>query len=229
MAEFDFLYTNSDLTQEVNRIPNQFGLLHALGIAPFETKNSRFVRIEFKNGKIYVLAARPRGAPGTVGPDETEGGVIFEIPHFPHLEYISVDDVDGLLEVVNGTVTPRSLDRELARKLMNIRKHHSITLEFIRLGMLKGLITDGEGTVLYDLYDLFDITKKTVDFKLGTADTDIRAKCEEVVDHQMNKLQGETTNGVQSVVSSSFFNKFISHAKVESSGCRRRTARNTAS
>ncbi|MDN3719434.1 major capsid protein [Roseibium salinum] len=43
----------------------------------------------------------------------------------------------------------------------------------------------------------------------------MRAKCEEVVDHQMNKLQGETTNGVQSVVSSSFFNKFISHAKVE--------------
>ncbi|QFT69313.1 hypothetical protein FIU93_21175 [Labrenzia sp. THAF35] len=215
MAEFDFLYTNSDLTQEVNRIPNQYGLLNALGIAPFETKTSRFVRIEFKNGQIYVLAARPRGAPGTVGPDETEGGVIIEIPYFPHLENISVDDVDGLLEVVNGQVTPRSLDRELARKLMNIRKHHSITLEFIRLGMLKGLITDGEGTTLYDLYDLFDIQKKTVDFLLGTAATDVRAKCEEVVDHQMTNLQGETTSGVHSVVSPTFFNKLITHPNVE--------------
>jgi len=215
MPEFDFSYTNVDLTQEVNRLPNTYGMINALGLAPIEPRTTRYVRIELKDGKLYVLAARERGAPGTVGPGKSEGYIILEIPHFPHLESIRVDDADGLLEVVNGTVTPRSIDRELARKLMEIRRNHSITLEYIRIGMLKGVIKDGEGTELYDLFDAFDITKKSVDFKLGTASTDVREKCEETIDHAMTKLQGETTNGVESIVDSKFFNKLIAHAKVE--------------
>lgn len=215
MEELLFPYTATDLTQEVNRIPNQYGLINALGIAPFESKMSKLVRIEIKDGVIYVLAAKERGAPGDIGPDETEGGVILEIPHFPHLERIVVGDIDGLLEVVNGQITPRSLDRELTRKLVAIRRHHTITLEYIRLGMLRGLIKDGLGRELYNLYDVFDISKKVVDFKLGTAATDVRAKCEEVVDHSMTHLKGETTSGVQSVVSPTWFNKLISHENVE--------------
>ena len=213
--EILFPYTNTDLTQEVNKIPNTYGLLNALGIAPIETKGSILVRIEFRNGQLHVLAAEERGAPGQLSPGITEHGVILQIPHFPHRENILVGDVDGLLEVVNGQVTPRSLDRELTRKLFSIRTNHNITLEYIRLGMLRGLIKDGAGQTLYDLFDVFDITKKVVDFKLGTAATDVRAKCEEVIDHQMTNLMGETTNGPAAVVSSQWFTKLITHANVE--------------
>lgn len=215
MPEILFPYTNSDLTLEVNKIPNQFGLLNALGIAPIEPKASILVRIETRNGVLHVLSAEPRGAPGELSPGITEGAVILEIPHFPHMERIVVGDVDNLLEVVNGQVTPRSLDRELARKLMMIRRNHNITLEYIRIGMLRGLIKDGKGRTLYDLFDVFGITKKVVDFKLGTAGTNIRDKCEEVVDHQMTNLQGETTSGAQAVVSPKWFSAFIAHDNVE--------------
>lgn len=213
--EFDFPYTNSDVTTEVNRIPNQYGLLNALDIAPLETRTSIYVRIEFRNGMIYVLAAEPRGAPGSVGSEEPDSGVILQIPHFPHFEGIKVGDVDGLLEVVNGAVTLRSLDMELDRKLDSIRRHHGITLEYIRLGMLRGLIKDGKGRVLYDLYQVFGINKKIVDFLLGTDTTDVRAKCEEVNDHVMTNLKGETANGVQAIVSPGWFNKLIRHPNVE--------------
>lgn len=215
MPEFNFPYTNHDLTQEVNRLPNQYGLLNSLGIAPVEPKGSRFVRIELVDGQIYVLSAEPRGAPGDVGGADSEGAIILEIPHFPHIEDIRVDDMDGLLQVINGQVSERSLDRELARKLMLIRAKHALTLEYIRLGMIRGEIKDGKGRVIYNLFDAFDIAKKEVDFKLGTEGTDVRAKVEEVQDHVMTKLQGETTSGVESVVSPQFFNKFISHSKVE--------------
>lgn len=212
---FDFPYTGLDLTQEVNRIPNEFGLVNALGLAPFETKASRFVRIDFRDGVIHVLAAMAPGAPGQMTGDDEQSGVILEIPHFPHLEVIRVDDVDGVLQVFNGQVDPVSLDRETARKLNKIRRNHNITLEYIRLGMLRGLIKDGAGRTLYDLYDVFGITKKEVDFTLGTAGTDVRARCEEVVDHTMTSLKGETTSGVESLVDPSFFNKLITHEKVE--------------
>ena len=212
---FDYLYTSTDLTQEVNRLPNEFGLINALGLFPIETIGSRFVRVDYRNGQIHVLSAEEPGSPGAVGGGEEEGGVILQIPHFPHLEKIAVGDVDGLLQVFNGQVDQRSVDRETARKLDIIRRNHSITLEYIRLGALNGLIKDGKGKTLYNLYTVFGITKKEVDFVLGTAGTDVRAKCEEVVDHTMTKLQGETTSGVEAVVDSLFFNKLITHANVE--------------
>jgi hypothetical protein len=215
MKMFDFPYTGLDLTQEVNRLPNEFGLLNALGVAPVETKASRFVRVDYRNGQIFVLSAEEPGSPASIGDTESEGGVILQIPHFPHLEKIAVGDLDGLLQVMNGVVDARSLDRETFRKLDLIRKNHSITLEYIRLGMLKGLIKDGKGRTLYDLYSVFGIVKKEVDFVLGTEATDVRAKCEEVVDHIQSKLLGETTTGIDSIVDTKFFGKLISHPKVE--------------
>lgn len=212
---FDYLYTSTDLTQEVNRLPNEYGLLNALALFPIETLGSRFVRVDYRNGQIYVLSAEEPGSPGSVGSAEEEGGVILQIPHFPHLEKVAVGDVDSLLQVFNGQVDPRSVDRETVRKLDIIRRNHSITLEYIRLGALKGLIKDGKGKTLYDLYTIFGITKKEVDFVLGTAGTDVRAKCEEVIDHAMTNLKGETNSGVEAIVDSKFFGKLITHANVE--------------
>ncbi|HEV7436975.1 MAG TPA: major capsid protein [Pseudorhizobium sp.] len=215
MPEFLLPYTDVELTQEVNRIPNRFGLLNAINLAPSEGKASKYVRIDIKNGVVYVLSAEERGAPGQIGPDGDEGGVILQIPHFPHLEKIGVGDVDGVLQVINGVVTAASIDAELERKLVNIRGHHSITREFIRLGMLKGEIKDGRGRTLYDLFDVFDITKKVVDFGLDDANTNVMDKVEEVIDHMHENVLGETVTGYEAVVSPSFFSKFVSHTKVE--------------
>jgi len=215
MPELLLPYTSVDMTEEVNRIPNTFGLLNALNIAPNEGKTSIFVRIEYRDGQLYVLAAKERGGPADIGGEETGNGIILEIPHFPHLDKIGVDDVDGVLEVINGQITPASIDREVARKLVEIRKKHAITREYVRLGMLKGLIKDGRGKTLYDLYDVFGITKKVIDFKLGAAGTNIREKCEELNDYVTTNLKGETSSGVEVIVDTKFFGKLIEHAKVE--------------
>lgn len=215
MPEMLFPYTNVELTQEVNRIPNTYGLLNALNLAPSEPKATRMVRIDFRNGVLVVLAAQEPGGPSQVTGDGTESGVILTIPHFPHLEKIGVDDLEGLLEVVNGQITEKSLQAETVRKLGNIRRHHSITREYLRLGMLRGLIKDGAGKTLYDLYDVFGITKKVIDFELGTAATNLMDKCEEVRDHIMVSVQGETVGNVEAIVDSKFFSKLVAHPNAE--------------
>jgi hypothetical protein len=216
MPEIIFPYTNVDLTTEVNRIPNTFGLLNALNLAPSEPKRSRIVRIDFRDGQIHVLSHQEPGAPGEVSPaDNPQTGVLLTIPHFVHLENILVGDVDGLLEVVNGQITEKSLDAELARKLTTIRKNHAITREFLRLGMLRGEIKDGRLRTLYNLYDVFDITKKTVDFLLGAPGTNVLDKCEEVSDHILGNVKGETVGSIEAIVDSKFFSKLIGHANVE--------------
>lgn len=215
MPEILFPYTNVEVTRDVNRIPNQYGLLNALDLFPSEPMATRDVRIDIKDGVIEVLAAAEPGAPGGLGEDETEKGLIVRIPHFPHFETIRVADLQGVMENVNGVIQAKSLDTETAKKLLIIRTNHAITREYIRIGALKGEIKDGRGRVLYNLFTVFDITKKAVDFKLGTAETNIREKCEEVIDHVQTNLKGESMTQVECLVATNFFEKLVSHPNVE--------------
>ncbi|WP_321504048.1 major capsid protein [Breoghania sp.] len=215
MPEILFPYTNVELTEEVNRLPNNFGLLNALDIAPSEPIGSRYVRIDYRDGQLVVLAAEEPGAPGQMSEDDTEGGIILIVPHFPHLGTIKAADLANGIQVVGGVMQARDLDSETAKKLKTIRGHHAVTLEYVRMGMLKGLIKDGKGKTLYDLYEVFGITKKTIDFKLGTAATNMVEKCEEVADHIIRNAKGETVGQVEVIVDTTFFNRFTSHPNVE--------------
>lgn len=213
--DFNFVYTATDLTEQINRIPNNYGLIRALELFSSEGTVSTIVEVRIEDGVLRVLPAKERGAPGTPAGRETGKSIFFQVPHFPHMDLITPKDIQDFLVLLARSRTPKSYDDELARRLLNIRANHSITLEYVRMGALKGVILDGDGTELYDLYDAFDITKKTVDFVLGTAGTDVIAKCEEVNDHIISNLKGEVSDGVDVMVSGGFFNKLVQHEKVE--------------
>lgn len=210
-----FPYTSIELTQEVNRIPNTYGMLNELNLFPSEGLGTRIVEITFKDGELVVLAADEPGQPGQMNERETENSIFVKIPHFPMLDKIGPEDFQGLLEVLNGTRVPKSFDRELAKRLQNIRLNHAITREFVRIGAMKGLIQDGKARTLYNLFTVFGIVKKVVHFDLGNANSDIAGKCNEIFDYYAENLKGETMSGVLATVSKEFFSKLIVHPKVE--------------
>jgi phage terminase large subunit GpA-like protein len=61
-----------------------------------------------------------------------------------------------------------------------MRNKHAITLEHLRMGALKGVILDADGSMLLNLYEAFEITPKVVSFALATATTDVKKKCLDV-------------------------------------------------
>jgi hypothetical protein len=73
-----------------------------------------------------------------------------------------------------------ALSNLIARKLATMRNKHAITLEHLRMGALKGVILDADGSTLYDLYSEFGITAKAINFALGTAGTEVLLKVLEV-------------------------------------------------
>ncbi|WP_281407891.1 major capsid protein [Methylobacterium sp. WL69] len=101
------------------------------------------------------------------------------------------------------------------RKLITMRRKHAITLENLRMGALKGVITDYDGTVLIDLFAQFGVTPKVVDFALGTAGTDVGAKLREVSGYMEDSLQGDTMSGVHGFAGPGWFSKYIGHASVK--------------
>lgn len=212
---FTWQYNNVQLTGTINRLPNLYGLLNALNIFPSKSISATAVEIRYEDGKISVLPAVQRGGPPTVGAAKTGKTHYIEVPHFPHLDTITPADLQNMVEVEGDQFRPRTKEDELADKLQAVRQKHDITREYVRMGALKGVVKDGAGRTLVDLYQTFGVVKKTVDFALDNADTDIIAKGEEVFDHIATNLRGETMTGVEIMVSSSFFNKFVQHPKVE--------------
>ena len=99
--------------------------------------------------------------------------------------------------------------------LQELKNKHDITKEWLRLGALKGLIVDGDGeTVLYNLYDEFDLTKKTMKFALAADTTNVRQKCLGVSRHIEQNLRGEVSTGTEVLCSPEFFDKLIDHESV---------------
>ena len=131
------------------------------------------------------------------------------------MDSIGPRDLQGLVEVLNGQKVNKTFDRELAKHLQKIRLSHAITREFIRLGALKGLVKDGKGRTLIDLFAKFEVTKKVVYFDLDNASASMVDKCDELLAYYADNIRGETMSGVEVLVSSEFFGKFIQHPKVE--------------
>src|SRR5690606_27008676 len=102
-----------------------------------------------------------------------------------------------------------------ARKLLRFRQNHALTREFLRMGSLKGQLYDGQARLLYDFYSVFNIVKKQINFALTTPATDVRAKCDELLDHLEVNLRGESMNGVRVLASRRFFDRLVAHPNVE--------------
>lgn len=211
----NFPFTATQLSNMVNRIPNNYGLLQALNLFPARGSISTIIEINFEDGAIRVLPSKERGAQPTPGDRGGRKSIFIEVPHFPAMDLITPRDLQNMITIVTNSRSPRTLADEMAVRLFTIRAKHSITREWVRMGALKGLITDGNGTTLVDLYATFGITKKTVDFVLGTNTTDVIDKCTQVRTSIANNLKGETMNAIEVIVDTSFFNKLIQHAKVE--------------
>ncbi len=212
---WNFPYNSVQLTEQVNRYPNLYGLMNALNLFPSQGSASRLVEIRFEDGQLSVLAATSVGGPAQTTEREDGNSIYLEIPHFAHLETIRAADIQGFLDVIAGARVPKTFDNEVAKRLRVIRNNHAITREYLRNAALKGLVKDGKGKTLHDLFKVFGINQKKIDFKLGTPETDVIAKCAELIDYMSGAMQGETMSGIEIEVSGTFMNKLVQHPKVE--------------
>jgi hypothetical protein len=207
-------FSMAALTAAINILPNRYGRMEALNIFPARPVRLRQIIVEEQNGVLNLLPALPPGSPGTVGRRGKRTMRSFVIPHIPHDDVVLPEEVQGVRAF--GTESEaETVAGVMARHLETMRNKHAITLEHLRMGALKGVILDADGSTIYDLYDEFDITAKTVNFELTTATTNVKGKCTEVLGHVEENLKGEFMTGIHCLCSPEFFEKLTGHAKVE--------------
>jgi hypothetical protein len=188
--------------------------LEALNLFPPKFVRTRHIAVEERNGVLSLLPTRNPKEAATVADREKRKLRSFTIPYIPYDDLVLPEEIQGIRAFGSETEL-QSMANIVADHLQSMRNKHAITLEHLRMGALKGTILDADGAELLNLYTAFEITPKVVSFALGTATTDVKKKCLEVVRHIEDNLRGEFMTGVHCLVSPEFFDALTSHAKVK--------------
>ncbi len=207
-------FSMASLTASINLLPNNYGKIDAMNLMPIKGVATRTIIVEEQNGVLNLITSKPPGSPGAQNKGGKRKVRSFVIPHLPLDDTLLPSEYDGIRAF--GT------ENELApyvtimnNKLAGMKAKHAITLEHLRAGALKGVILDGDGSVLYNLYTEFGIDQKTVAFALSNSATKVRTKCLAVSRHIEKSLMGETMSGVRVECSEGFFDGLIEQENVK--------------
>ncbi|MCD1621247.1 major capsid protein, partial [Salipiger manganoxidans] len=124
---------------------------------------------------------------------------------------ITADDIDNIRAFGSETEMMQAQDEVLNRQ-EELRGSIDITREWHRARAIQGSVLDADGSELVDLFDKFGLTRKSVDFVLGTGTTDLGAKCREVTRHIRLNLLGDVMSGIMGLIHPEFTDKLMGHA-----------------
>lgn len=209
VAGFDLV----SMTKGIQTIPNMYGRINALGLFRNEGITQRSVIFDESDGVLNLLMTQPWGAPAAVnkrGGRKTRG---FAIRHIPLDDRISPSDFQGVRAFDSPDMT-ETLQGTMNKVLTQMRDKHAITLEHLRMGAVKGVILDADGSTIYNLFTEFGISQEVIDFGFDVDTTDVAAKCRQVLRHVEDSLKGEVMSGVRCLCDSVFFDDLISHPNV---------------
>lgn len=201
------------MTETINIIPNTYGRIQQAGIFATKTIPTTIVGIEESHGVLNIIPAVKRGSPSTKNTTSKRKMRYFELLHIPLDDQIKPEELQNIRAF--GRNTLKQATQEMMERLVTIRRKHDITLEYLRMGAMLGEILNADGSTILNLYDEFEITKKTVDFVTDVATTDIRAKCFEVSRWMEDNLLGEIMGSVEVWCSQGFFDALVGHKVVK--------------
>ena len=207
-------FSTAEMTEAINIIPTQYGDINQLGIFKEKGITTTSVVIERKNNILNVLSSVERESPGTPNITGKRDIVTLSIPSFILNDSIKATDVQNVRKF--GTADETEAVQDVVNdKLASMKAKHEITLEYMRAGALQGIIKDGEGNTLVNLFTSFGVTQNTQDFKTSSETTDIGKLLHTVKRTIQKNLKGEVMNGVLCLCSGSFFDAITTHASVK--------------
>lgn len=211
----DDAFSVSSLTAAINEQPHQPGRIGALGLFQEEGVTTTSVTIEYNQGGLSLVPVGERGKP--VSPQERDQRNLrsFVVPHLKKDDTLLADAIQNL-RAFGSETDVETVQNVVNQRLGRMNRDLDATIEFHRVGAIKGLILDADGSsVIYDLYDEFGIVQEEVSLALGNAATNVRNKILEAVRKSEDKLGATVVSGYRIFFGRALFDAFTGHAKVE--------------
>ena len=208
-------YSLTELTAAINEIPHVPTLLGDEGLFEYGGVSALTVQIEKQGQTLSLVSTKARGSAGAPIGRNTRDLRSFVLPHMPLDDAILADEVQGVrLFGTENQPTP------FQRKLMDVmtlgKRRFDLTMEWQRVGALKGIVYDSDGTtVLYNYFTEFGVTQQTKAFLLTTSTTELRQICSQVIDQIEDELGGVGFSGIIAYCGRTFWEQLITHPKAK--------------
>lgn len=187
------------------------GLFEESGIA------STSMMIEREGSSLKLVAAAARGS---VGEPVTMGGrslIRVEAIHLPQTGAMLADEVQGIRAFGKETEV-EAVQSRVKGKLAKMKAQLDVTLEYHRIGAIKGQILDADGaTVLMDMYSTFGKAQQVQFMALSTPSTKVKQLVIQIKRKIATALGGRSFRSVRVLCSQSLFDSLTGHATVEKS------------
>lgn len=176
------------------------------------------VMIESKAGVLTVLNPSDRGGPGTTTEKTKRKARSLLVPHYQHDGFMNADEIQNVRAF--GTESEVQTIQGMLNEYLQegITQVLDPTVEYQRLGALKGVILNQDGSTLYDLFSEFGVTQETeINFDLAAASPGsgvLREACANAVKLMVDNLGGSTFTTGWAFCGWAFFSALLKHKEV---------------
>jgi Phage major capsid protein E len=208
-------FSVSSLSQTIVDIPQVQTILGSSGLFKEYGITTTSMMIERQGSSLRLVPTAPRGG---VGQPVSLGGrsmIPVAAVHLPQTGSVMADEVQGVRAFGSETEV-QSVMSVVKQKLTVAKGNLDLTLEYHRIGAIKGLILDADGvSPVMDMYATFNVAQQTKNFILGTVGTRVKDKITDIKRMIRTKLGGRSFTGVDVLCSAEFFDSLTRHATIE--------------
>jgi hypothetical protein len=203
------------LTKAIQDVPHQPTRLAQLGLFSEEGISTTSLSIESVGSTISLVPSAARGAPGRPMVSDKRKMLSINTVHLPQRATIVADEVQNL-RAFGSESDVETASGLMNKKLAKMRRDLDTTIEFQRMGAIKGQVLDADGaTVMLDLLNTFGVNQTMHNMVLNNTGTKVRNKVVEAKRKMESALGGLMYTGLRALCSASFFDALVGHAGVE--------------
>ena len=210
-------FNTVSLTAAFQKIPYQPSLLGELGIFEPTPSRTRHIAIERRNGFLSLVPTSPIGGAVTQLNDDKRDIRDFRTVRLAKGFTIFAEELNGIREFGSETELMQ-VQEEVARRAGRVKNDMELTEENMRLGALRGVVYDADGSVIRNWYTEWGIAAPAViNFALDVATTDVRQQCMSVIRAMARASQGAYTNAssIHALAGDQFYDALIGHPSVK--------------
>lgn len=199
------------------KIPNEYGLINKLGLFQNIFGSQKLIEIPRLTEEVHTILDRNWDERNQSTAGEKRESTMARIPHFPLDDAITANDIDGKYTFESfADLQNRQLETVAniySKKSQRLRKAHAKTLELARFySLITGKSYAPNGTVSYDWYDEWGVTRKATKFDFSNSTNVPNTYFEDQISFiQENLLTGQTVDGFVCLCGKNYFNGLIAN------------------
>ena len=210
-------FTLDSLTSAINNLPHKPGRIGALKLFKEKGIRTTKVSIEERDGVLYLVPSLPRGGVPKPHPTSRRRMRSISTVHLPTNSTVMAASIQDVRRF--GTESDLQIVQEVVNdRLAEMRRSLEATIEWQKLGALKGRVLDADGSEILDLFTLFDVEQPAeVDFDLDNPSPlpgAIRGKCSKIIRDMEDELGDQQLGGVSALTGSAFFDALVDHPEL---------------